>query len=129
MIRFEIEEENVEKMKVFKLFSWWINGGKFYWRRERREKNLKEVIEEAKMGMTDDFESSLQVLWGLESNITIKVNEIKRSVASGNRRTAIHFSDLKHRKYWFSLMIGIELVVLQQLSGINGVLFYAGNIF
>ncbi|PWA51556.1 major facilitator, sugar transporter-like, Major facilitator superfamily domain protein [Artemisia annua] len=83
----------------------------------------------AKMGMTDDFESSLQVLRGFESDITIEVNEIKRSVASGNRRTAIRFSDLKHRRYWFPLMIGIGLLVLQQLSGINGVLFYASNIF
>ncbi|KAL8225794.1 hypothetical protein R6Q57_018351 [Mikania cordata] len=83
----------------------------------------------AKMGMTDDFESSLQVLRGFDTDITVEVNEIKRSVASSNRRTAIRFSDLKHRRYWFPLMIGIGLLVFQQLSGINGVLFYASNIF
>ncbi|XP_071733223.1 sugar transporter ERD6-like 6 [Rutidosis leptorrhynchoides] len=83
----------------------------------------------AKMGMTDDFESSLQVLRGFDTDITVEVNEIKRSVASSNRRTAIRFSDLKHRRYWFPLMIGIGLLVLQQSSGINGVLFYASNIF
>ncbi|KAD6454854.1 hypothetical protein E3N88_09560 [Mikania micrantha] len=53
----------------------------------------------------------------------------QRSVASSNRRTAIRFSDLKHRRYWLPLMIGIGLLVFQQLSGINGVLFYASNIF
>ncbi|XP_076899651.1 sugar transporter ERD6-like 6 [Bidens hawaiensis] len=83
----------------------------------------------AKMGMTDDFEASLQVLRGFDTDITIEVNEIKRSVASSSRRTAIRFSDLKQRRYWFPLMIGIGLLVLQQLSGINGVLFYASNIF
>ncbi|XP_076915907.1 sugar transporter ERD6-like 6 [Bidens hawaiensis] len=83
----------------------------------------------AKMGMTDDFEASLQVLRGFDTDITVEVNEIKRSVASSSRRTAIRFSDLKQRRYWFPLMIGIGLLVLQQLSGINGVLFYASNIF
>ncbi|KAI7733207.1 hypothetical protein M8C21_006171 [Ambrosia artemisiifolia] len=83
----------------------------------------------AKMGMTDDFEASLQVLRGFDTDITVEVNEIKRSVASSNRRTAIRFSDLKQRRYWFPLMIGIGLLVLQQSSGINGVLFYSSNIF
>ncbi|KAJ0795588.1 putative major facilitator, sugar transporter, major facilitator superfamily [Helianthus annuus] len=83
----------------------------------------------AKMGMTDDFEASLQVLRGFDTDITVEVNDIKRAVASSNRRAAIRFSDLKQRRYWFPLMIGIGLLVLQQISGINGVLFYASNIF
>ena len=29
------------------------------------------------MGMTDDFETSLQVLRGFETDITVEVNEIK----------------------------------------------------
>ncbi|KAH6771682.1 Major facilitator superfamily protein [Perilla frutescens var. hirtella] len=84
----------------------------------------------AKMGMTEDFEASLQVLRGFDTDITIEVNEIKRSVASStNRRTAIRFEDLKLRRYWLPLMIGIGLLVFQQLSGINGVIFYSNNIF
>ncbi|KAH9711385.1 Sugar transporter ERD6-like 6 [Citrus sinensis] len=83
----------------------------------------------AKMGMTEDFESSLQVLRGFDTDISIEVNEIKRSVASSSRRTAIRFAELKRKRYWFPLMIGIGLLVLQQLSGINGVLFYSSNIF
>ncbi|KAJ9567132.1 hypothetical protein OSB04_003098 [Centaurea solstitialis] len=83
----------------------------------------------AKMGMVDDFESSLQVLRGFDTDITQEVHEIKRSVASSNRRAAIRFSDLKQRRYWFPLMIGIGLLVLQQLSGTNGVLFYSSTIF
>ncbi|XP_062155580.1 sugar transporter ERD6-like 4 [Alnus glutinosa] len=83
----------------------------------------------AKMGMTEDFEASLQVLRGFGTDISIEVNEIKRSVASTGKRTTIRFSDLKRKRYWFPLTIGIGLLVLQQLSGINGVLFYSSNIF
>ncbi|XP_071692081.1 sugar transporter ERD6-like 6 [Rutidosis leptorrhynchoides] len=83
----------------------------------------------AKMGMTEDFEASLQVLRGFDTDITQEINEIKRSMASSNRRTAICFSDLKLRRYWFPLMIGIGLLVLQQLTGTNGVLLYSSTIF
>ncbi|KAI3464944.1 hypothetical protein Pfo_021607 [Paulownia fortunei] len=83
----------------------------------------------AKMGMTDDFEASLQVLRGFDTDITLEVHEIKRSVASTSRRTAIRFADLKLRRYWLPLMIGIGLLVLQQLAGTNGVIFYSTTIF
>ncbi|KAJ8641427.1 hypothetical protein MRB53_018121 [Persea americana] len=85
----------------------------------------------AKMGMMEDFEASLQVLRGFDADISLEVNEIKRTVtSSSNRRTtAIRFSDLKQRRYWFPLMVGIGLLLLQQLSGINGILFYASTIF
>ncbi|EEF52582.1 sugar transporter ERD6-like 6 [Ricinus communis] len=83
----------------------------------------------AKMGMTEDFEASLQVLRGFDTDISLEVNEIKRSVASTSRRSTIRFVELKRRRYWLPLMIGIGLLVLQQLSGINGVLFYSSTIF
>ncbi|CAE5957959.1 unnamed protein product [Arabidopsis arenosa] len=83
----------------------------------------------AKMGLTDDFETSLQVLRGFDTDITVEVNEIKRSVASSGKRSAIRFVDLKRRRYYFPLMVGIGLLVLQQLGGINGVLFYSSTIF
>lgn len=34
-------------------------------------------IQQAKMGMTEDFEASLQVLRGFDTDISIEVNEIK----------------------------------------------------
>ncbi|CAH8258225.1 unnamed protein product [Arabidopsis lyrata] len=83
----------------------------------------------AKMGMTDDFETSLQVLRGFETDITVEVNEIKRSVASSTKRNTVRFEDLKRRRYYFPLTVGIGLLVLQQLGGINGVLFYSSTIF
>ncbi|XP_030523880.1 sugar transporter ERD6-like 6 isoform X2 [Rhodamnia argentea] len=83
----------------------------------------------AKMGLTEDFEASLQVLRGFDTDISLEVNEIKRSVASTSKRTTIRFAELKRKRYWFPLMVGIGLLVLQQLSGINGVLFYSTTIF
>ncbi|XP_042026499.1 sugar transporter ERD6-like 6 isoform X1 [Salvia splendens] len=83
----------------------------------------------AKMGLHEDAETSLQVLRGFETDITNELNEIKKSVASSTKRTAIRFSELKRRRYWYPLMVGIGLLVLQQLSGINGVLFYSSSIF
>ncbi|MED6171094.1 hypothetical protein PIB30_037476 [Stylosanthes scabra] len=83
----------------------------------------------AKMGMTDEFETSLQVLRGFDTDISLEVQEIKRSVASSGKRVTVRFADLKRKRYWFPLSIGIGLLLLQQLSGINGVLFYATTIF
>ncbi|CAL4909687.1 unnamed protein product [Urochloa decumbens] len=83
----------------------------------------------AKMGKTEDFEYSLQVLRGFQTDITAEVNEIKRSVASSRRRRTIRFADIKQKRYSVPLMIGIGLLVLQQLSGVNGILFYAASIF
>ncbi|KAG7029388.1 Sugar transporter ERD6-like 6 [Cucurbita argyrosperma subsp. argyrosperma] len=59
----------------------------------------------AKMGMTEEFETSLQVLRGFDTDITIEVNEIKRSVASANRRRTIRFADLKQKRYWLPLSV------------------------
>lgn len=81
------------------------------------------------MGMTEEFEASLQVLRGFDTDISFEVNEIKRSVASTGRRATIRFGDLKQRRYWFPLMVGIGLLCLQQLTGTNGVLFYSSAIF
>ncbi|KAL3640879.1 hypothetical protein CASFOL_015847 [Castilleja foliolosa] len=83
----------------------------------------------AKMGMTDDFEASLQVLRGFETDISLEVHDIKTSVASTRRRAAISFADLKMKRYWLPLMIGIGLLLLQQLAGTNGVIFYSTTIF
>ncbi|XAR73864.1 hypothetical protein NMG60_11007977 [Bertholletia excelsa] len=83
----------------------------------------------AKMGMMEESETSLQVLRGFETDISIEVNEIKRSVASSSKRVAIRFAELKQKRYWYPLMVGIGLLVLQQLSGINAVMFYSTNIF
>ncbi|KAI4995440.1 hypothetical protein ZWY2020_035343 [Hordeum vulgare] len=75
----------------------------------------------AKMNKMDDSEASLQVLRGSETDITSDI--------SSNKMTAVHFQELNQKKFRMSLILGIGLLVLQQLSGINAILFYAGSIF
>ncbi|XP_010029793.1 sugar transporter ERD6-like 6 [Eucalyptus grandis] len=82
----------------------------------------------AKIGLNKEFEATLQVLRGLDTDISLEVDEIKSSVASTDK-TTIRFGELKQKRYWFPLMVGIGLLMLRQLSGINGVLFYATTIF
>ena len=81
------------------------------------------------MNKMDDFEASLQVLRGSETDITSEVNDIKIAVASANKRTAIRFQELNQKKFRMPLILGIGLLVLQQLSGISAILSYAGSIF
>ncbi|XP_066366341.1 sugar transporter ERD6-like 4 isoform X2 [Miscanthus floridulus] len=83
----------------------------------------------AKMNLMEDCETSLQVLRGFETDITTEVNDIKRAVTSSSKRTTISFQELNQKKYHTPLLLGIGLLVLQNLSGINGVLFYASSIF
>lgn len=83
----------------------------------------------AEMGMTKKFEASLQVLRGSHVDITMEAQEIQGSLGSNNKIDTVQLADLKRRRYWFPLMVGIGLLVLQQLSGINGVFFYSSKIF
>ncbi|GJN15253.1 hypothetical protein PR202_gb02149 [Eleusine coracana subsp. coracana] len=54
---------------------------------------------------------------------------MQRAVISANKRTTIRFEELNQKKFRTPLILGIGLLVLQQLSGINGILFYASSIF
>eukprot|EP00267_Zea_mays_P022564 XP_008647600.1 uncharacterized protein LOC100274323 isoform X1 [Zea mays] len=83
----------------------------------------------ARMNMMDDCETSLQVLRGFDADITEEVNDIKIAVASANKSGTISFRELNQKKYRTPLILGIGLLVLQQLSGINCIIFYSGSIF
>ncbi|KAL2333710.1 hypothetical protein Fmac_014923 [Flemingia macrophylla] len=83
----------------------------------------------AEMGMIEKFEASLQTLRGPKVDITMEAQEIQGSLVSNHKADTIQFGDLKRRRYWFPLMVGIGLLVLQQLTGINGVFFYSSKIF
>ncbi|KAI5418360.1 sugar transporter ERD6-like 6 [Lathyrus oleraceus] len=83
----------------------------------------------AQNGMMERFESALQSLRGPSADITMETEEIKGSLVSNNTTDTVHLADLKRRRYWFPLMVCMGLLVLQQLSGINAVFFYASKIF
>ncbi|XP_058106152.1 sugar transporter ERD6-like 6 isoform X2 [Magnolia sinica] len=82
----------------------------------------------AKIGRMEDFEASLKALRGLNVDISLEADEIKDFVAMTRTRTT-EFSDIKQRRYLFPLLVGIGLLILQQLGGINGIIFYTSNIF
>ncbi|OQU78432.1 hypothetical protein SORBI_3009G235700 [Sorghum bicolor] len=83
----------------------------------------------ARMNRMDECETSLQVLRGFDADITAEVNDIKIAAASANKSGTIHFQELNQKKYRTPLILGIGLLALQQLSGINGIIFYSGSIF
>ncbi|AQK92252.1 Retrovirus-related Pol polyprotein LINE-1 [Zea mays] len=87
----------------------------------------------ARMNRMDDCETSLQVLRGFNADITAEANDIKASmqiaVTSANKSGTISFQELNQKKNRTPLILGIGLLVLQQLSGINCIVFYSGSIF
>ncbi|AQK92258.1 Retrovirus-related Pol polyprotein LINE-1 [Zea mays] len=83
----------------------------------------------ARMNRMDDCETSLQVLRGFNADITAEANDIKIAVTSANKSGTISFQELNQKKNRTPLILGIGLLVLQQLSGINCIVFYSGSIF
>lgn len=64
---------------------------------------------QAKMGMTEDFEASLQVLRGYDTDITAEVNEIKvsswtMSIFFGNLNQLGHRTSTLQTESWFMLI-------------------------
>lgn len=82
----------------------------------------------AKIG-NQEFEASLQTLRGRDTDISLEIVEVKSMVEASNRQTGIKFSDLRKRRYALPLTLGIGLLLLQQLSGVNGIMFYSTAIF
>lgn len=82
----------------------------------------------AKTG-NQEFEASLQSLRGRDTDISREVVEVKRVVAASNQQASIKFSELRERRYALPLTISIGLLLMQQLSGVNGILFYSTSIF
>eukprot|EP01018_Ginkgo_biloba_P005792 Gb_18068 [translate_table: standard] len=82
----------------------------------------------AKIG-NEDFEASLQALRGPDADVSLEAVEIRSVVETGNRQPRVKLSQICERRYAMPLTIGIGLLLLQQLSGINGIMFYSSSIF
>ncbi|KAH9319292.1 hypothetical protein KI387_021061, partial [Taxus chinensis] len=83
----------------------------------------------AKIGKNLDFEASLQTLRGFDSDIFVEAVEIRNAMELNIQEGNIKFSEIFQRRYALPLTIGIGLLVLQQLTGINGIMFYNTSIF
>jgi SP family facilitated glucose transporter-like MFS transporter 8 len=83
----------------------------------------------AKIGKLRACESSLQRLRGRNSDISEEADEIKEYTETLQQLSDSKFLDLFQRKYAHSLIVGVGLMVLQQLGGVNAISYYAGAIF
>ncbi|KAL1558473.1 sugar transporter ERD6-like 7 [Salvia divinorum] len=83
----------------------------------------------ARQGKYREFEASLRRLRGKDADISAEAAEIQDNIETLERLPKARLLDLFQRRYLSSLMIGVGLMVFQQLGGINGVSFYTSSIF
>ncbi|XP_021760654.1 sugar transporter ERD6-like 7 [Chenopodium quinoa] len=83
----------------------------------------------AREGRADKFKVSLQKLRGKKTDITLETAEIERCVEELKLLPKAKIYDLFRKKYLKSVIIGVGLMIFQQFGGINGICFYASNIF
>ncbi|KAL6989613.1 hypothetical protein U1Q18_015364 [Sarracenia purpurea var. burkii] len=76
-----------------------------------------------------DCEASLQRLRGQNANISVEATEIRDHTETLRQLSEPKMLDLFQRKYAHSLIVGVGLMALQQLGGVNGIAFYASAIF
>lgn len=77
----------------------------------------------------DEAKKSLQYLRGKNTNIETELRALTRSQAEADRTRGNVFTQMLNRKYIPAILITLGLMLFQQLSGINAVIFYAGTIF
>lgn len=77
----------------------------------------------------EDAEKSLQYLRGKNTDIVMEMRALTRSQAEAERTGGNVFMQMLNRKYVPAILITLGLMLFQQLSGINAVIFYAATIF
>ncbi|KAL3685403.1 hypothetical protein R1sor_003425 [Riccia sorocarpa] len=82
-----------------------------------------------KGGHDEELTAALQALRGKDADISSELNDIKSAVEEMKLQPEVKFSDLFERRLSRPLLIAVGLSVLQQFSGINAIMFYAGAIF
>ncbi|EOY11282.1 hypothetical protein QUC31_009562 [Theobroma cacao] len=83
----------------------------------------------AKIGKWKECEAALQRLRGDNADISDEASEIRDYTEQLQQLSEASIFDLFQRKYAWSLMVGVGLMVLQQFGGVNGIAFYASAIF
>ncbi|KAL9263515.1 Sugar transporter ERD6-like 7-like protein [Drosera capensis] len=83
----------------------------------------------AKKGREKDFEVQLQRLRGQDADISSEAAEIQDYIDGLQHLPKAKVLDLFQKRYRHSLIVGVGLMVFQQLGGISGVCFYATSIF
>ncbi|XP_042374605.1 sugar transporter ERD6-like 16 [Zingiber officinale] len=83
----------------------------------------------AKMGNQKEFTVALQKLHGKNADITREASEIQECIEIQESLPKAGIKDLFQRRYIRSVIVGVGLMVFQQIGGINGIGFYASEIF
>ncbi|XAR52551.1 hypothetical protein NMG60_11020689 [Bertholletia excelsa] len=83
----------------------------------------------AKRGRWLDCEAALQSLRGKNADISPEAAEIRDYTEILQQSSQARVLDLFERKYFHSLIVGVGLMVLQQFGGVNGIAYYASEIF
>ncbi|CAN7019639.1 unnamed protein product [Brassica rapa subsp. trilocularis] len=82
-----------------------------------------------KWGREKECRASLQLLRGDDADVSEEANTIKETMALFDQGPKSRIMDLFQRRYAPSLVIGVGLMLLQQLSGSSGLMFYVGSVF
>ncbi|CAN8305818.1 unnamed protein product [Cochlearia groenlandica] len=82
-----------------------------------------------KWGCEKECKASLQLLRGDDADITEEANIIKETMLLFDEGPKSRVMDLFQRRYAPSVVIGVGLMLLQQLSGSSGLMLYVGSVF
>ncbi|KAJ4895503.1 Sugar transporter ERD6-like 3 [Raphanus sativus] len=82
-----------------------------------------------KWGREEECKASLQRLRGDEADVSEEAYAIKETIVLFDQGPKSRIMDVFQRRYAPALVIGVGLMLLQQLSGSPGVIFYVGSIF
>ncbi|KAK1317606.1 Sugar transporter ERD6-like 16 [Acorus calamus] len=83
----------------------------------------------AKVGHQIEFEVSLRKLRGKDADISEEASDIQDYIDTLQRLPKANILDLFQRKHARAVIVGVGLMVAQQFGGINGIGFYASEIF
>ncbi|KAF2307132.1 hypothetical protein GH714_025000 [Hevea brasiliensis] len=84
---------------------------------------------QAKIGHVREFESSLQRLRGNGTDISQEAADIEEYTVYVCENSEDGIFKLFQRKYAYSLIVGVGLMVFQEFGGLNGFAFYTSTIF
>ncbi|KAJ4879028.1 Sugar transporter ERD6-like 3 [Raphanus sativus] len=82
-----------------------------------------------KWGCDKECRASLQLLRGEDADVSEEANTIKETMILFEEGPKSRVMDLFQRRYAPSLVIGVGLMLLQQLSGSSGIMLYVGSVF
>ncbi|KAG8063302.1 hypothetical protein GUJ93_ZPchr0003g17991 [Zizania palustris] len=83
----------------------------------------------ANTGRMKEFHASLQKLRGENADISEEATGIREYIESLRRLPKARIQDLFQRKNMYAVIVGVGLMVFQQLGGINAFGFYTSYIF